>query len=72
MPVVNIRFHGRPTRWERMALRCIGVGVVLLTERPLANLQRYFGVLWNVGCWTLAEYPVTQLVTEPPSTPSPR
>ena len=60
---VNVRFSAKPTFGERIALRFIGVGVVLLTEKPLTNLLRYFGTLWNMGCWTIAEYPITHPTT---------
>jgi hypothetical protein len=58
-PTTTIQFGKPATFSERMALRIIGTGVVLLTERPVYNFLQYFGTLWNVGCWTLAEYPVT-------------
>ncbi len=59
----TIRFTNPPTFGERMALRVIGIGVVMLTDRPIRNLFRYVGTLWNMGCWTLAEFPVTKKET---------
>jgi hypothetical protein len=62
----TIRFTAPPTFGERMALRVIGVGVVLLTDRPIRNLFRYFGTFWNMGCWTISEYPITTPVEPTP------
>lgn len=62
----TIRFTNTPTFGERIALRIIGLGVIMLTDNPARNLARYFGTLWNMGCWTLSAYPVAVPVgTEP-------
>ncbi len=49
----TLRYTKPPTWYQRWALRCIGVGMLLLTDRPLTNLWRYGGCWWRLGCWTL-------------------
>lgn len=61
----TVRVRRRANWRERWPLRLIGVGVILSTDRPLRNLVRYFGTYWNVGSWTLAEWPVTKPSPEP-------
>jgi hypothetical protein len=46
--------------WERCALRLIGLGVVLLTDKPFSNMMIYFGKFWNVGAWAIANAPITK------------
>lgn len=53
MSEATIAFRMPPTFGQRMALRVIGLGVLLLTDRPLRNLFAYSGRYWNLGCWTL-------------------
>jgi hypothetical protein len=53
MDEATISFRMPPTFGHRVALRVIGFGVLLLTDRPLRNLWAYRGRFWNLGCWTL-------------------
>jgi hypothetical protein len=56
-----VSFSNPATFWQRIPLRMIGLGVILLSDKPLYHACVYYGNFWNVGCWTLAERPVTTL-----------
>ena len=48
-----ITISSPPTFPQKIALIFVGVGVVLLSNRPFLNFFRYCGVLWVLGHWAL-------------------